>query len=104
MRHGECAGGATVVAALVGLCALTGCSSSHGVADSVKPTTPSTAAVTTTSTVPSSTSTTSATSVVLSAYRAAWAAFEHAAADANPEDPGCRVVVAQKTPLSCSAC
>jgi len=28
-----------------------------------------------------------ASTAVLAAYRAAWAAFEHAAADANPEDP-----------------
>jgi hypothetical protein len=35
---------------------------------------------------PSST-TDPASTAVLAAYRAAWAAFEHAAADANPEDP-----------------
>jgi hypothetical protein len=35
-----------------------------------------------------STSTTEpATAAVLAAYRAGWAAFEHALADANPEDP-----------------
>jgi len=28
-----------------------------------------------------------ATAVVLKAYRAGWTAFEHALADANPEDP-----------------
>ncbi len=35
----------------------------------------------------SSSTTDPATAAVLAAYRAAWAAFEHAAADANPEDP-----------------
>jgi hypothetical protein len=35
----------------------------------------------------SSSTTDPASSAVLAAYRAAWAAFEHAAADANPEDP-----------------
>ncbi len=38
------------------------------------------------STTPPST-TDPATAAVFAAYRAAWAAFEHAAADANPEDP-----------------
>lgn len=37
---------------------------------------------------PSATSTTDpAAAAVLAAYRAGWAAFEHALADANPEDP-----------------
>jgi hypothetical protein len=31
--------------------------------------------------------TTTPTTAVLAAYRAGWAAFEHALADANPEDP-----------------
>ena len=35
----------------------------------------------------SSSTTDPAGAAVLAAYRAAWAAFEHAAADANPEDP-----------------
>jgi hypothetical protein len=36
MRIGRRVGGATVVAALVGLCALAGCSGSHDAADSEK--------------------------------------------------------------------
>lgn len=86
MRNGRRVGGAMVVAALVGLCALTGCSSSPG-ADSAKSTTPSTSATTTSTTPPSTTATESASTAVLAAYRSAWSAFEHAAADANPEDP-----------------
>ncbi len=46
-----------------------------------RPTSPSTSAVTSTST------TDPATAAVLAAYRAGWAAFEHALAGANPEDP-----------------
>jgi hypothetical protein len=89
MRHGRPAGGATVIAALVGLCLLAGCSDSHGAADSGThnastsiPTTPSSLPTTS-----SSTKTTAAAFAVLAAYRAGWAAFEHALADANPEDP-----------------
>ena len=88
MRQSRRVGGATVVAALVGLCALAGCSGSHDAADANN-TTSSSAAATTTSTGRSSTSTTTtfSASAVLAAYRAGWAAFEHALANANPEDP-----------------
>lgn len=90
MREGRRAGGATVVAALVGLCTLAGCSNSHGdAADHPRTTTSSVPASTTTSTTPTSftTMTTSPTVAVLAAYRASWHAFEHALADANPSDP-----------------
>lgn len=87
MRHRRRTGVATVVAALVCMCALTGCSSSL-VSDSAS-TTSSTSSLTTT--ISTSTSsmppTSSAASAVLAAYRAAWAPFEQAAADANPDDP-----------------
>jgi len=88
MRQGRRVGGATVVAALVCVCALAGCGGSHDTADAHN-TTSSAAAATTTSTGKSSTSTTtiSSASAVLAAYRAGWAAFEHALADANPDDP-----------------
>ena len=90
MRHGRRAGGVTVIAALAGLCFLAGCSNSHGSADSGTHGT-STSIATTTSSAPttlfSTTSTTIATAAVLDAYRAGWAAFEHALADANPGDP-----------------
>ncbi len=76
-----------VVAALVGTCALAGCSNSHGDATG-HPTTTAPSASTSTTSTPSSTNTTpSADSAVLAAYRAGWAAFEHALADANPENP-----------------
>jgi hypothetical protein len=78
MKQGRRAGGAMVVAALACLCALAGCSSSHGAA--VARSTPSSTSATTTSTTPLS-------SAVLAAYRASWIAFGHALADANPEDP-----------------
>jgi hypothetical protein len=87
MRQGWRAGGATVVAALVGLCALAGCSNSHGDAVAHPTTTSAPSSTTTSTTAASSTTTTSPTSAVLAGYRAAWAAFEHAAADANPKDP-----------------
>jgi hypothetical protein len=89
MRHGRCAGGATV-AALVGVCMLAGCSNSRGTADTAKNTTSSAPVSTTTSIALPLTTTTmpASASAVLAAYRAAWAAFEHAAADANPDDPG----------------
>lgn len=84
MRHGWRVGGETVVGAVVVACMLAGCSSSPG-DDSANSTT-SSASATTTSTAASPT-TESPSIVVLVAYRAAWAAFEHAAADANPDDP-----------------
>ena len=87
MRHGRREGGATVLAALVGMCVLAGCSSTPGAAAGR-----STASVprstTTTTPGPSSTTTTrGSVSAVLAAYRAEWAAFEQALADANPGDP-----------------
>jgi hypothetical protein len=86
MQQGWRAGGATVVAALVGLCALAGCSNSHD--DAVAhPTTTSASSSTTTSTTAASSTTTSPTSAVLAGYRASWSAFEGALADANPSDP-----------------
>jgi hypothetical protein len=79
-------GGATLLAALVALCALAGCSSSHS--DAARhATSSSTLSSSTSSAAASSASTTNATSAVLAAYRAGWAAFEHALSDANPEDP-----------------
>jgi len=88
MRIGRRVRGATVIVALVGLCLLTGCSGSHGGAESGTRST-STSLATTSSSVPRTPSSTTTTSVaaVLDAYRAGWAAFEHALADANPEDP-----------------
>jgi hypothetical protein len=86
MRTGRYGGRATVVATLIGMCALAGCSFSPG-ADSANSTTTSTSATTTSATSSSSANTQSASSAVLAAYRAGWAAFEHALADANPEDP-----------------
>jgi hypothetical protein len=86
MRQGRRAGGATVVAALVALGTLAGCSGSHDAADAHNAT-PSTAAATTTSTSALSSTTTTAAAAVLAGYRAAWAAFEQAAADANPQAP-----------------
>ncbi len=87
MQHSRRAGGATVVAALVGMSVLAGCSSSPGAAAGR-----STASVSrsTTTTITGSASTTtipSSISAVLAAYRAEWAAFEQALADANPGDP-----------------
>ncbi len=64
-----------------------------GGSDSASPTTTERPAATSTTTSGSTSSdatstTTSATgAAVLAAYRAGWAAFEHALADANPEDP-----------------
>lgn len=87
MRKGWHVGGGTVVAALVGLCALAGCSSSHG--DAVGRSTTTTASVpsstTTPSTAASSTTTkTSPAAAVIAGYRAASSAFEQALSTANP--------------------
>lgn len=82
MRIRRRAGAATVVAALAGICALAGCGSSHSAANA-NGTTSSTSFATT----GSATTTSSASSAVLNAYRASWAAFEHALSEANPEDP-----------------
>lgn len=88
MRHSQRAGAATVAAALVGLCLVSGCSSSHSAADSDSRSTTTTSLTTTiSSTASSTTAASSAVSAVLAAYRAGWAAFEHALADANPQDP-----------------
>jgi endonuclease/exonuclease/phosphatase (EEP) superfamily protein YafD len=87
MRQGRRVGGAALVAALAGLCALAGCSSSPNADSLGHSTTTSASSSTTTSTVPASTSSTSPRTAVLAAYRAGWAAFEHALADANPDDP-----------------
>jgi hypothetical protein len=92
MQKGRRVGGATVVAALFGLCALAGCSNSPGAAEGGTRNTSSTSVAPTTSTLPSSTSTPSTTTpsaaaAVLAAYRAAWVAFEQAEVDANPLDP-----------------
>lgn len=82
MRIGRRAGGATVIAALVGLCLLAGCSSPHTSADAGAHST-STSSITSTS---ASTPTPTATAVLI-AYRASWSAFEQALADANPNAP-----------------
>ena len=42
---------------------------------------------TTTTSTPVTATTDPTATAVLAAYRAAWAAFEHALADANPDDP-----------------
>ena len=75
MSHGRCAGGATVVAALIGLRVLAGCSNSHG--DAVAHPTTTSAPTSTTSTVSPSISTTTPTAAVLAAYRAGWSASLH---------------------------
>lgn len=84
--------GAMVVAAFVCLCALAGCSNSPGTAEGGTRSMSSTSTTLATSTLPPSRSAPSITipsaaSAVLAAYRAAWTAFEHAEADANPLDP-----------------
>jgi hypothetical protein len=84
MRHGQSSGGAAVIAALASLCLLAGCSSSRSAADSG---TNSTSTSVATKTSSSTATSTIATMAVLDAYRAAWTAFEHAATDANPDDP-----------------
>ena len=76
-----------VIAALAGMCVLAGCSSSTGAAAG-RPTASASRSTTTTPSGSASTTTTpSSMSAVLTAYRAEWAAFEQALADANPEDP-----------------
>jgi ABC-type uncharacterized transport system auxiliary subunit len=75
MQRGRRVGGATVVAALVGLFALAGCSNSPGVTKGGAESTSSTSAAPTTSILPSSTSVPlstipTAASAVLDAYRA----------------------------------
>jgi hypothetical protein len=87
MRQSRRAGGATVVAALVGLCALAGCSNSGSDAVGHPSTTSAPSSTTTSTTTASSTTTTNPASAVLAGYRASWSAFEGALADANPSDP-----------------
>lgn len=76
----------TRAAALVGVASLSllvsACGRSNGAAP---PTTR--AKPTTTARAPATTTTDPTATAVLQAYRASWTAFEHAAADANPEDP-----------------
>lgn len=73
-----------MVAALVGLCTLAGCSNSRGDALGHQITTSASGA--TTSITIALTTTASPASSVLAAYRAGWSAFEHALVDANPND------------------
>lgn len=74
---------ATVVAAVVSAALLV---SACGGSNSAAP--PTTSAEPTTTDAPATTTTADPTSVVvLQAYRLSWSAFEHAAADANPEEP-----------------
>ena len=87
MRHSWRQGGATVIAALVGMCVLAGCSSSPGAAAGRSIMSVSRSTTTTPSISSSTTTPPRSVSAVLAAYRAGWAAFEHALADANPEDP-----------------
>ena len=73
----------TRVAALVGVASLSllvsACGGSNSAAPPAKPTT--------TARAPATTTTHPTTTAVLQAYRAGWSAFEHALADANPNDP-----------------
>ena len=76
----------TRAAALVGIASLSLLAAACGGSKSAAP--PTTRAKPTTTTSASATTTTDpTTTAVLAAYRAGWAAFEHALADANPEDP-----------------
>jgi hypothetical protein len=89
MRQGQRVGGASVLAALVGLCVLAGCSSSSG--DAVgHPTTTSSAPASTTTTLvaPSTTATTGPSTAVIAGYRAASDAFEQALSTADPNSAG----------------
>lgn len=87
MRQHWRVGGTTVAIVLIGFGTLAGCSTSHDAAAAHSTTTTSIAPATTTPASTSSTTTSSSATAVLAAYRAGWAAFEHALADANPEDP-----------------
>lgn len=76
----------TRAAALVGIASLSLLAAACGGSKSAAP--PTTRAKPTTTTSASATTTTDpTTTAVLAAYRAGWAAFEHALADTNPEDP-----------------
>jgi hypothetical protein len=76
----------TRVAALVGVASLSLLVSACGGSNDAAP--PTTRAnSTTTASAPAATTTDPSATAVLQAYRASWSAFEHAAADANPDDP-----------------
>jgi hypothetical protein len=76
----------TRAAALVGIAGLSLLVSACGGSDSAAP--PTTRAKPTATTgAPATTTTDRTTTAVLAAYRAGWAAFEHALADANAQDP-----------------
>jgi hypothetical protein len=76
----------TRATALVGIASLSLLASACGGSNSAAPPTIRANSATTTS-APTTTTTDPTTTAVLQAYRAGWAAFEHALADANPEDP-----------------
>jgi hypothetical protein len=73
-------------AALVGIACLSLLASACGGSDSSAPPT-TRAKPTTTTSSPVATTTEATATAVLQAYRAAWSAFEQAAAEANPEAP-----------------
>jgi ABC-type transport system substrate-binding protein len=77
----------TRVAALVGIASLSLLVSACGGSNSAAPSTARAKPTTTTGGAPAATTIDPTTAAVLQAYRAGWAAFEHALADANPEDP-----------------
>lgn len=78
-----------MIAALIGLCALAGCSGPSPTDEAARATTTSSSVVSSASSsaAASPTTTTISAALALAAYRAGWTAFEHALADANPEDP-----------------
>lgn len=78
--------GAAIVCCAVAAAALAACGASpRSASPSTHPTTSTAPSLSTTS--PPSTTQAPAKAAVLAAYRAGWAAYEHALADANPEDP-----------------
>lgn len=84
MQSGRRGGQATVVAAVVSMSlVLTACGSSQRAGP---PTTRANPATTTTNSTNTTTTLDPTSAAVLEAYRASWAAFEHALADANPSD------------------
>lgn len=76
----------TRAAALIGMASLSLLVSACGGSNSAAPLT-TRANSTTTTRLPATTTNDPTTAAVVAAYRASWSAFEHAAADANPEDP-----------------
>lgn len=76
----------TVACAVSAALALASCGGSPDASPSTSASTVPKLSTTTSATAPAST-TTSEAATVLRAYRSAWAAFEHAAADADPGDP-----------------